>query len=187
MGAEPTRSSPGTVGYERWVRRALVLESMVRRAYASRAIPAAVAEALAAFKAEVVRVEALRATRSVEQGKLERMTARSRDARERLGKAVHALGRDLSEARETLEELRAELARRENEVLDLEFQLGALRGKLGEAESDAALERAETERVLLETGRETEDAQRVMGESARAIVAALRELPGGEGIVLELD
>jgi predicted nucleic acid-binding Zn-ribbon protein len=175
------------MGFERWVRRALILESMVRRAYVKTTIPPEVARALTAFKDEVVRVETLRGTRSVQQSKLDGVTARSRDARERLGRAMHALGRDLSEAREALEKARAEVARREVEVADLEFQIHALRTNLGEAEQAAEVERAEAERVLLDTGHEAETSRRVMGESARVIVAALRALPGGESLLVDLD
>ncbi len=184
---EPMRMPSSTMGFERWVRRALILESMVRRAYATRTIPPDVTAALFAFKAEVVRVEGLRGERSVQQSKLEAISGRSRDARERLGRAVHALGRDLSEARESLALLKAEVARRENEVMDLEFQIDALRTNLGDAESNAELERAEAERVLLDTGHEAEASRRAMGESARVIVAALRALPGGESLLLDLD
>ena len=186
-GAEPMRAVSATMGFERWVRRALILESMIRRAYAKTTIPPDVARALAAFKDEVVRVERLRGTRSVQQSTLDAVTSRSRDARERLGRAMHALGRDLSEAREALEAARAEVARREVEVADLEFQIHALRTNLGEAEQGAETERAEAERVLRDTGSEAEASRRVMGESARVIVAALRALPGGEALLLDLD
>jgi serine/threonine protein kinase len=186
-GTEPMRPASSTMGFERWVRRALILESMVRRAYVKTTIPPEVARALTAFKDEVVRVETLRGTRSVQQSKLDGVTARSRDARERLGRAMHALGRDLSEAREALEKARAEVARREVEVADLEFQIHALRTNLGEAEQAAEVERAEAERVLLDTGHEAETSRRVMGESARVIVAALRALPGGESLLVDLD
>lgn len=186
-GAEPMRAVSSTMGFERWVRRALILESMVRRAYAKTTIPPDVARALAAFKDEVVRVERLRNTRSVQQSTLDAVTSRSRDARERLGRAMHALGRDLSEAREALELARAEVARREVEVADLEFQIHALRTNLGEAEQAAEVERAEAERVLRDTGGEAEASRRVMGEAARIIVAALRALPGGEALLLDLD
>ena len=181
------RAPSSTMGFERWVRRALILESMIRRAYAQRTIPPDVIAALATFKNEVVRVESLRSERSVQQAKLEAIGGRSRDKRERLGRAVHALGRDLSEARESLALLKAEVARRENEVSDLEFQIDALRTNLGDAESNAELEGAEAERVLLDTGHQAEASRRVMGESARVIVAALRTLPGGENLLLDLD
>jgi tRNA A-37 threonylcarbamoyl transferase component Bud32 len=186
-GTEPMRTVSSTMGFERWVRRALILESMVRRAYVKTTIPPEVARALAAFKDEVVRVETLRGTRSVQQSKLDGVTSRSRDARERLGRAMHALGRDLSEAREALEKARAEVARREIEVADLEFQIHALRTNLGEAEQAAEAERSEAERVLLDTGHQAENSRHVMGESARVIVAALRALPGGEALLLDLD
>ncbi|MBX7192654.1 MAG: protein kinase [Sandaracinaceae bacterium] len=186
-GTEPVPAPSSTMGFERWVRRALILESMVRRAYAGTRIPPDVAQALEAFKGEVVRVESLRGARAVQQSKLEKIASRSRDARERLGRAMHALGRDLSEGREALERLKAELARRELEIADLEFQIHALRTNLGEAEAQAEHERAEAERVLLDTGNQSEAARRIMGDAARVIVAALRALPGGEGLLLDLD
>jgi chromosome segregation ATPase len=159
----------------------------VRRAYAKTTIPPEVARALASFKAEVVRVESLRGTRSVQQSTLDAVTSRSRDARERLGRAMHALGRDLSEAREALENARADVARREIEVADLEFQIHALRTNLGDQEQAAELARSEAERVLRDTGNEAEASRRTMGEAARVIATALRTLPGGEALLLDLD
>ena len=177
----------GTLGFDRWVRRALILESMVRRAYARSTIPPEIASDIAALKAAVVRAESLRSARAAQQVKLDNVGSRSRDARARLGRALHALGRDLSAAREALEKARAEVARREVETSDLEFQIHALRMNLGEHEQAAELERAEAERVLLETGRDVEASQRSMGEATRSIVGALRALPGGEQLVLDLD
>jgi len=184
---DPARSSASTMGFERWARRALILEAMVRKAYAKGAIPRDVAAALETFKSEVVRVEALRVTRATQQARLEQISARSRDVRENVGGARHSLGRDRSEARGTLERLRAELARRELEVADLEYQIQALRTNLGEAESGAEADRAEAERVLLDTGHDAEASRRAMGEAARVVVAALRALPGGESLLEDLD
>jgi chromosome segregation ATPase len=123
----------------------------------------------------------------VQQSTLDAVTSRSRDARERLGRAMHALGRDLSEAREALENARADVARREIEVADLEFQIHALRTNLGDQEQAAELARSEAERVLRDTGNEAEASRRTMGEAARVIATALRTLPGGEALLLDLD
>ncbi|MFN7696399.1 MAG: hypothetical protein ACK5U8_00730, partial [Deltaproteobacteria bacterium] len=177
----------GTLGFDRWVRRALILESMVRRAYARSTIPPEIASDIAALKAAVVGAGSHRDARAAPKGPLGNVGSRSRDARARLGRALHALGRDLSAAREALEKARAEVARREVETSDLEFQIHALRMNLGEHEQAAELERAEAERVLLETGRDVEASQRSMGEATRSIVGALRALPGGEQLVLDLD
>ncbi len=182
----PQRSSATSMGFDRWARRALILEEMVRRAYAGRP-PPELTRAIEGLKDEVVRLDALRGARHVQQAKLDAIAGRSRDARERLGRAMHSLGRDLSEAREALEQLRSELGRRELEVADLDYQIQVLRTNLDDTEGQAESERADAERTLTETGREIESLRREMGDAARVVVSALRDLPGGESLLEDLD
>jgi serine/threonine-protein kinase len=176
-----------SAGLDRWARRAMLLDEMVRRVWAGRTVPAEIARAAERLLGEVVRLESLRGERAVQQAKLDAIGARSRGAREQLGRAVHALGRDLSEARESLEALRAELARRELEVADLEFQIDVMRANLGETEAQAEAERAEAERSLAETGREIEAGRQGMGDAARVLIDALRAEPGGADLLADLD
>ncbi len=185
--AAPTVPPSSTLGFDVWVRRALMLESIVRKAYKDAGAPEPVRRALELLKSEVVVSENLRVERAREQRKLDVIQERSRESRERLGRALHALGRDLSAARETLAGLRAELARREAEAADLDFQIASLRGKLEEVEAGVDVERAVVERTLLDTGARTERAQHTMGEATRAIVTALRALPDGAALLAELD
>ena len=177
---DPARSSASTMSFEPvGAPRADPRRVRSAESYTAGGVPREVAAALVNFKDEVVRVEGLRGTRAVQQARLEQLATRSKDARERLGRAMHALGRDLSGAREALEVAAAELARREIEVTDLEFQIEVLRTNLSETEGVAEADRAEAERILLDTGHDAEASRRAMGESARVIVAALRSLPGG--------
>jgi serine/threonine-protein kinase len=176
-----------SAGFDRWQRRALLLDGIVRRAWSGRTAPEDVRRGVEQLEQAAVRLESLRAERAVQQTKLDAVGARSRETRERLGRAMHALGRDLSEARESLERLRAELARRELEVSDLEFQIQAMRTNLGETEVQAEASRAQAERTLLDTGREIEVVRERMGRAAQVVIDAVRAQPGGAELLEGVD
>ncbi|GAB4212921.1 MAG: hypothetical protein OHK0013_36260 [Sandaracinaceae bacterium] len=183
---EAPRSSV-SAGFDRWQRRALLLDGIVRKVWAGRSPPAEVLRGVEELEGAALRLESLRAERAQHQSRLDEVGARSRETRERLGRAMHALGRDLSEAREALEQLRAELARRELEVADLAYQIQVMRTNLGDTEVQAQAARAEAERKLVESGREIEVVRERMGRAAQVVIDAVRAQPGGAELLEGVD
>jgi len=87
------------VTLDRWVRRLMVFEQMLQRAYPAGAPPDQ-RKTLDQVKKVVTEITGLRGSSVEDQRKLEGLEGRQRDGRERFGRAVDALGIDASKARE---------------------------------------------------------------------------------------
>ncbi len=87
------------VTLDRWVRRLMVFEQMLQRAYPS-GPPPEQRKTLDSVKKVVGEITTLRGSSVEDQRKLEGLEGRQRDGRERYGRAVDALGVDASKARE---------------------------------------------------------------------------------------
>jgi serine/threonine-protein kinase len=94
------------VGIEQWVRRTVVFEQMLQRAYRSKP-PAEASSRLARIRESVGEIASLRSRGVEAQNELEALEAQEREGRQRLGFAVDALGVDLSRAREEARAARA--------------------------------------------------------------------------------
>jgi serine/threonine-protein kinase len=184
--SEP-RSSATSLGHDRWTRRAVLLQDIVRRAYIGQAVPSDLLVSLTTLARGAAQLETLRTDRDVHQQAIDKVDQRSRDVRESLGRAVHSLGRDLSEMREKLEALRIEVARRELEVNDLEFQIHSLRTNLVDTEGEFDKERRQTESSLTEYTEKIEVLLSRMGDAAQNIATVLRTTPTGSALLGELD
>jgi serine/threonine-protein kinase len=112
----PALTLPPGAHIEQWAHRMEVFEQMASRAYGVRP-PDDQAKTLADLKRLVGELTQVRAANAKEQRALEEIDARGRDARQRLGFAVDALGQDASKARDELRTARTDLEspRRENE------------------------------------------------------------------------
>src|SRR5262249_4470730 len=87
------------VTLDRWVRRMMIFEGMLARAYPN-GPPAEQRKTLDTVKKHVAEISQLRSSRVEDQRKLEGLDQKVRDGRERFGHAVDALGVDASKARE---------------------------------------------------------------------------------------
>ncbi len=94
---------------ERWAKRTVLFEEMMRRAFPSGGAPAEVQRALSEIRTALERIHQLRSEGLKEQRKLEAMEANAREGRGRLGHAVHTLAEDLSNAREASRAARHEV------------------------------------------------------------------------------
>lgn len=187
VAVKDSRSSATSLGYDRWTRRAVLMQDIVRRAYIGKMIPNELVSALSTLARGAEQMETLRGSREVQQHALDKVDQRSREVRESLGRAVHSLGRDLSEMREKLEQLRIEIARRELEVNDLEFQIDSLRMNLVDSESEFEKESSQNEAELTYSSQQIESLRGAMGDAAQTVATALRNLPGGSALLAELD
>jgi len=122
---------------------------MLRRAFRQGDAPQELVQTLDDLRDAVVELEVLRKARLARQQTIDDVDASAREARERLGHAVHELGVDLSKAREDLARLKAELEARDAQVKDLEFQIDVLRKKLDESQDEAHAQRAHGSRSRL--------------------------------------
>jgi eukaryotic-like serine/threonine-protein kinase len=102
----PAKTLP-PVAIDQWVKRTAVFERMLNRAYLG-VRPAEVEQLFQEVKGLVREIGELRAKAITEQRTLESIESRGREARQRFGHAVDALGVDASKARD---ELKAALAR----------------------------------------------------------------------------
>ncbi|MFO0694798.1 MAG: protein kinase [Polyangiales bacterium] len=182
----PVHSLP-PVTLERWERRALVFQHMLRRAFPETTPPPELAGLVEDVRSILEQLAALRDQRVTHQRELDRLEAESRDARERLGHAVHELGADLSIARAELRQAQELVAAKELEVKDLEFQIEVLRKKSGETEAETDARRGHADASLKQTGDELEALQKTLGERSRAFVTAMRAIPAVAPLVEELE
>jgi serine/threonine-protein kinase len=97
-GRAPAATLP-PVTIDRWVRRLMVFEQMLQRAYPAGA-PADQRSTLERVKKFVGDVTQLRGSSVDDQRRLEALEGRQREGRERFGRAVDALGVDASKARD---------------------------------------------------------------------------------------
>jgi len=172
---------------ERWERRALLLEQMLRRAYPESEPPRELVRTLDDLRDAVVELDGLRRGRLARQRTIDDVDAEARAARERLGHAVHELGVDLSRAREEIQRLRAEAEVREAQVKDLEFQLNVLRKNLDDTEKSSDARRAGAQDELSSTGARIDELRRTIGDRGRVLLEALREHPDNQDLVAELE
>jgi serine/threonine-protein kinase len=182
----PVRASQA-VTLERWERRALLLEQMLRRAFRQDDAPSELVRTLDDLRDAVVELEVLRKARLARQQTIDDVDASAREARERLGHAVHELGVDLSKAREDLARLKAELEARDAQVKDLEFQIDVLRKKLDESQDEAHAQRASAQDELASSGTRMEALRRAIGQQSRLLLGALRDHPDNRELVEELE
>jgi serine/threonine-protein kinase len=183
----PARPSMPSFTFERWSRRALLLEQMLQRAFPEGDAPPALVSTLDDLRDAVDALNRLKPERQARSRTLEDLGADARASREQLGHAVHELGVDLSTAREELQRLRAEADAREALVKDLEFQLASLREKLAEAEARTDARRHVAREGLAESGAQLQALKRVIGEKGKALADALRNHPANRELARELE
>jgi serine/threonine-protein kinase len=176
-----------SITLERWERRALLLEQMLRRAHPDDEPPRDLVQTLDDLREAVVELDRLRKGRMQRQRTLDDVDADAKATRERLGHAVHELGVDLSRAREEVQRLRAEAEAREAQVRDLEFQLAQLRTKLDEMEKHSATRRARAQEDLSTSGARIEELRRRIGDAGRKLLDALRGHPDNRDLVEEIE
>lgn len=110
---EPPKTLP-PASIDRWARRTLIFEQMLTRAY-GKSPPAEARDLLTTIQRRVREISVLRADAVKEQRKLSALEAKSREGRQRFGRAVEGLGVDASKAREDARaatELAADLAKK---------------------------------------------------------------------------
>lgn len=142
---------------ERWDGRAAVFEQMVQRAYPSGGAPPAVIAGLAEIRGILARIGELRRQDLAEQRKLEQLEQRAQESRERLGRAMHVLGEDLSSSREAQREAQR--------AMTPYFET--------EAGAEAAYERAQRELIDLGGERVVTEPTEALARAARAMADAL--------------
>jgi eukaryotic-like serine/threonine-protein kinase len=111
--ADPSSSRPPAKtlpapAIDQWVQRVELFGQMASRAYGPN-VPGAQARALSDLERLVLELNEVRSASAKEQRALEGVDAYGRDARQRLGFAVDALGLDASKARDELRAARTEL------------------------------------------------------------------------------
>jgi serine/threonine protein kinase len=111
--ADPSSSRPPAKtlpapAIDQWAQRIDLFEQMASRAYGPN-VPPAQARTLGELKRLVLEINEVRTASAKEQRALEGVDAYGRDARQRLGFAVDALGLDASKARDELRAARTEL------------------------------------------------------------------------------
>ena len=100
---------------EQWSHRITLFEQMASLAYGAR-LPEEQARTLGELRGVVEEITRVRIANAKEQRALEELDARGRDARQRLGFAVDALGQDASKAREELRAAQLEVERIHHDV-----------------------------------------------------------------------
>ncbi len=104
----PAQTLP-PVAIDRWVRRTAVFEQMLETAY-PKDRPEQLTSLLNKVKGLVREVAELRSKSMAQQRHLETIETRGREARQRFGHAVHALGVDASKARDEVKDAQAQMA-----------------------------------------------------------------------------
>ncbi len=181
----PSKVLPITA--EQWERRASILARAVEQAYAGQAPPSELMAMLSSLRAATMRVTHVRQRRRTDVSALAGVDAGARERREGLGRAVEALGSDLSTARERLASLRAEASIVEAQITDLSFQIDAMRRNLAAAEALTETKRAASTRELTASADEAAEAERTAGQLARTLVERVRERPGVAPLLAELE
>lgn len=182
-----TRVSMPSFTFERWSRRALLLEQMLQRAFPEGDAPPDLVRTLDDLRDAIDELNRLKPGRQARSRTLDDLGADAKAAREQLGHAVHELGVDLSQAREELQRLRTEVETREALVKDIEFQLAALRQKLSETEQRTEERRVVARQELADSGARLEQLKRTIGESGKKLADALRNHPDNREIAMELE
>ena len=125
---------------DQWAQRIELFEQMASRAYGPN-VPGAQARTLSELKRLVLEINEVRTASAKEQRALEGIDAYGRDARQRLGFAVDALGLDASKARDELRAAGAELEepaeatrRAAKAYADTQRELIAWEGRSGQVE-----------------------------------------------------
>jgi hypothetical protein len=180
----PTKTAPLTP--EQWERRASILGRALDQAFAG-APPAELKAMLVDLRAATQRVTHVRMRRRTDVSALAGVDAGARERRESLGRAVEALGTDLSTARERLASLRAEAQIAEAQIADLSFQIDALRRSLATDEALTETRRAASTRELTASADEATEAQKRAAQLARALVERVRDRPGIAPLLAELE
>jgi serine/threonine-protein kinase len=153
-----TSSLPRTVvTLDRWEGRLPIFEAMLTRAYPAGDPPSDLEEHLAAMRAALGRLRALRTDAMEAQRELERLETDVAGRRERLGHAVHVLGVDLSAARNEARRVAEALSTATSEAAEAHTRF---------READAALSRVRA------PGATPTDAD---VSAARRVLAALEE------------
>lgn len=183
--AQPARTQSLTI--ERWQRRAAVIQQMLERAYPGGSAPAELRALVRDVEQSLGRMVALRDARVGDQRRLDEIASASRDSRERLGHAVHQLGELLSRARVDLRAAEELVESKRSEVSDLEFQIGALREKLAEAEASSFEQRESSDVSLAESGEELERLRRDIGQKTLAVLNAVKHFPAVRPLLVELE
>lgn len=172
---------------EQWEHRASILGRALEQAYPEGSAPAELTAMLADLRAATRRVTHVRRRRRTDVSALAGVDAGARERRESLGRAVEALGNDLSTARERLSSLRAEASLAEAQIADLSFQIDAMRRSLQADEALTEAQRATSMRGLTASADEATEAERAAGQLARALVEHVRERPGVAPLLAELE
>jgi|CZKU01.1.fsa_nt_gi serine/threonine-protein kinase len=143
--ADPSSSRPPAKtlpapAIDQWAQRIELFEQMASRAYGPN-VPGAQARTLSELKRLVLEINEVRTASAKEQRALEGIDAYGRDARQRLGFAVDALGLDASKARDELRAAGAELEepaeatrRAAKAYADTQRELIAWEGRSGQVE-----------------------------------------------------
>ncbi len=170
--ATPAPTLPPTT-LERWARRAVLFDQMLRRAYPNGAPPEAESQ-LGLIRDSLNQIQGLRSTGLAAQRELEGVEREAQDARARLGRAVHTLAEDLSKAREAERKAKAWLEAKAAEVHDLDFQVKILREQLEKSEAHHDGLRARAESALVDGGRELEQREQRLMEISGSFCEGLR-------------
>lgn len=183
--ADPSSSRPAAKtlpapAIDQWTQRVDLFEQMASRAYGEH-LPVAQGRALQELKRLALEINEVRAASAKEQRALEGIDAHGRDARQRLGFAVDALGLDASKARDELRAARAdlekpaELARTAAETYaELQRELVTWEGRSGQREpyrqlADAYRKCAEAVDSWLVDRKRERDAQTVLEGKERNV------------------
>ena len=173
------RTLPGAI-IEQWSQRMDLFEQMASRAYGPN-VPDGQARTMEELRRLVRELAELRAANAKEQRTLEKIDDQGRDARQRLGFAVDALGLDASKARDELRGARADLeepaigARRAIEAFtEAQRELVTWEGRSGQREpyrqlAEAYRKCAEIVDEWLIVRKTERDAQSVLENKERAV------------------
>ena len=187
MAPRMSRSALPAVTLERWGRRSVVFEQMLRRAYPDTTPPAAALAALAEVREVLGRIASLRTTGLRRERQLEQLDASDLVARDQLGHAVQVLGEDLSHAREATRLLVERLAAKQRELADLDFQLSALREKLATQVEQTEQARAAADADLATKGAEVARLEQSLLGVATRFCEPLRGRPEVADLFAELE
>lgn len=172
---------------ERWHHRAAIIQQMLERAFPGDTAPPELLRIVEDVDRALGRMTALRDARVLEQNRLSEIELSSRESRERLGHAVHALGEVLSRVRSDLREAEATADRKRAEAVDLEYQLGTLREKLAEDEMTTLEAREALDVALAESGEEIERLRREVGTKTLAVLTRVRHEPTVRPLLAQLE
>ncbi len=164
----------------RWGRRVEIFGAMLSRAFPSGTTPA-LAESFGALRSTALRMTEVHAQWRVQQQRIDALAAQARDAHERFGRAMDALGEDLSQSRQRAQAAHAEVHHARELRRDAQEQFARAHAAVLALGADVvagpeAVERYRSASTALDSAAGLQERARAAGEAALAREAEGKDL-----------